>query len=163
MNIRAAQWSDLPAITAIYNHYVRTSPCTFDIEPWSVESRGPWFERFDGTRWHCFVADEAGVIAGYGCSGEFKPKAAYRTSVEVSIYVAADRQRGGIATALYGALFPELVGRGVHRAYAGITLPNAASVALHRRFGFADAGLYREVGYKFDRYWDVMWMERAVD
>ena len=163
MNIRSAQWQDLPAMTALYNHSIVTSPCTFDIEPYSVETRAPWFEKFDGYRWQCLVAEENGVVLGYGCSGEFKPKAAYRTSVEVSIYVDGTAHRRGIARTLYSALFNALAGTGVHRAYAGITLPNEASVALHREFGFTDVGIYREVGNKFGRYWDVLWMEREIN
>lgn len=160
MNIRSAQWQDLPALTALYNHYIVTSPCTFDIEPYSVETRAPWFEKFDGERWQCLVAEEDGAVIGYGCSGEFKSKAAYRTSVEVSIYVDHTAHRRGIARSLYASLFSALKTTGVHRAYAGITLPNEASIALHRAFGFDDVGIYREVGNKFGRYWDVLWMER---
>lgn len=160
MNIRSAQWQDLPALTALYNHYIVTSPCTFDIEPYSVETRAPWFEKFDGARWQCLVAEENGAVLGYGCSGEFKSKAAYQTSVEVSIYVDHTAHRRGIAGALYTSLFKALEKTGAHRAYAGITLPNEASVTLHRAFGFEDVGVYREVGHKFGRYWDVLWMER---
>lgn len=163
MNIRSAQWQDLPAMTALYNHYIVTSPCTFDIEPYSVETRAPWFEKFDGYRWQCLVAEENGVLLGYGCSGEFKAKAAYRTSVEVSIYVDGTAHRRGIARTLYSTLFNALAGTGVHRAYAGITLPNEASVVLHREFDFTDVGIYREVGNKFGRYWDVLWMEREIN
>jgi len=163
VNIRPSLWQDLPAMTALYNHYILTSPCTFDIEPYSVETRAPWFEKFDGVRWQCLVAEKSGVLLAYACSGEFKPKAAYRTSVEVSIYVAGTEHRRGIARSLYASLFNSLTGNGVHRAYAGITLPNDASVALHREFGFHDAGFYREVGNKFGRFWDVLWMERPID
>ena len=108
MNIRPAQWQDLPAMTALYNHFILTSPCTFDIEPYSVETRSPWFEKFDGERWQCLVAEENGVVFGYGCSGEFKSKAAYRTSVEVSIYVDHTVHRCGIARTLYSSLFSEI-------------------------------------------------------
>ena len=161
MEIRDAQWRDLPAMTALYNHYIKTSACTFDIEPYSVETRSAWFEKFDGDRWRCLVTEQDGQVLGYACSAEFKPKSAYRTSVEVSIYVGTNAHRRGVARGLYTALFKALEGTGVHRAYAGITLPNEASVQLHRSFGFVDAGIYREVGHKFGRYWDVAWLERS--
>ncbi|MCP5182146.1 MAG: N-acetyltransferase [Pseudomonadales bacterium] len=163
MVTRPATGADLAAIVAIYNHYIITSPCTFDIEPYTTHTRQPWFGQFDGERRRCLVATDGDTVTGYACSGEFKTKPAYRTSVEVSVYVAHETRHGGIGTALYSALFDALRGSGAHRAYAGITQPNEASMALHRRFGFHDVGVYREVGYKFDRYWDVAWLERNLD
>lgn len=160
LSIRATTADDLPALVAIYNHYIRTSACTFDIEPYTTGSRMPWFKQFDGERRQSFTAVVNGQVAGYGCSGEFKTKAAYATSVETSIYVAAEQHRRGIAAALYRTLFEAISTFDVHRAYAGITVPNDASMALHRAFGFEQVARFNEVGYKFDRYWDVVWMEK---
>ena len=89
-------------------------------------------------------------------------KAAYDPSVETTIYCAADATGKGIGSLMYEALFKALEGADVHRALAGITMPNDASVALHRRFGFEQVALFSEVGRKFDRYWDVMWMEKRM-
>ena len=160
MVIRPATTGDLPDLVTLYNHYIRTSACTFDIEPWTTATRAAWLQRFDGRRWQCLVAELDGRVVGYGCSGEFKAKAAYATSVETSIYVAPDQHRRGVAAALYRSLFAALTPYGVHRAYAGITLPNEASIALHGAFGFTTVAHFHEVGFKFDRYWDVVWMEK---
>lgn len=163
MDIRPARRSDLADLVSIYNHYIRTTAFTFDIEPYTAATRSAWFDAFDGYRRQCFVADAGGRITGYGCSGEFKAKAAYATSVEVSIYIAPDQQRRGIASALYEALFAAIAPHGVHRAYAGITQPNEPSVALHRAFGFEQVARYEEVGFKFDRFWDVIWMQKRFE
>ncbi|MEO0869641.1 MAG: N-acetyltransferase family protein, partial [Cyanobacteria bacterium J06642_11] len=99
---------------------------------------------------------------GYATSSKFSQKAAYDTSVETSIYLLPDAQGQGLGTRLYETLFESLADADVHRAYAGITLPNPASVALHQKLGFHSAGRYREVGRKFDQYWDVEWFEKSL-
>ena len=162
MNIRTAVVSDLPAITRIYNHYVENSHATFDVGVFSASDRQPWFDQFDGGRYQCWVAEVAGQMLGYACSMPFKAKAAYQTSVEVSVYVAADSHRRGVGSALYQRLLPSLEAQDLHRAYAGIAQPNEPSMALHAANGFEQAAHYREVGRKFDRYWDVIWLERAL-
>jgi phosphinothricin acetyltransferase len=162
MNIRTATGADLAEITRIYNHYVENSHATFDVGAFSVAERQPWFDQFDGGRYQCLVAEDDGALLGYACSMPFKTKAAYQTSVEVSVYVAAGTHRRGVGTALYQQLLPALQAEDLHRAYAGIAQPNEPSMALHAAFGFEQAAHYREVGRKFDRYWDVIWLERAL-
>ena len=102
------------------------------------------------------------TILGYATSSPFRPKAAYATSVETSIYLAPDAGGRGIGTLLYKQLFDALATQDVHRAYAGITLPNEASVRIHERFGFRRIGVYEEVGRKFGRYYDVAWFEKRL-
>ncbi|MGN9793546.1 N-acetyltransferase family protein [Streptomyces sp. OZ13] len=102
-------------------------------------------------------------ILGYATSSPFRPKAAYSTSVEVSVYCAPQAAGRGIGTLLYKALFEALADEDVHRAYAGVALPNDASVRLHTRFGFRHIGTHGEVGRKFGRYWDVAWFEKHLD
>jgi phosphinothricin acetyltransferase len=92
----------------------------------------------------------------------YRPKAAYQTTVETSIYLSQDATGRGIETRLYTALFEALRGQDLHRALAGVTLPNPASVSLHRHLGFERAALYREVGRKFGRYWDVAWFQKDL-
>ena len=162
MQIRMAAGPDLAALTRIYNHYVEQSHATFDVGAFTTEDRQPWFDQFDGGRYQCWVAEEAGTLLGYACSMPFKAKAAYQTSVEVSVYVAADAQRRGIGRTLYQQLLPALEAEDLHRAYAGIAQPNESSMALHEAFGFSQAAHYREVGRKFDKYWDVIWLERPL-
>lgn len=158
--VRPLEPRDHRAIVALYNHYIEHTPITFDLEPYTEESRAPWFAQFDGDRWRCLVAEQAGTVIGYACSGQFRTKAAYASSVETSVYLHPDACGRGAGSALYEALFEVLEGTGVHRAYAGITQPNDASMRLHQRLGFKPCGTFREVGYKFDRYWDVAWLEK---
>jgi phosphinothricin acetyltransferase len=162
--IRPGRRADVPAILAIYNHYVRTTAITFDVEEVTLEARLAWFEHYAATGRHrLFVAEaEDGQPIGYATSSPFRPKAAYATSVETSVYVHPDAVGRGIGRALYDALFAALAGEDVHRAYGGVALPNAASVALHHRLSFREVGVYREVGRKFDRWWDVAWFEKEL-
>jgi phosphinothricin acetyltransferase len=154
--IRRAVSRDLPALLDIYNHYVIHTPVNFDIVPRTLAQRREWFDQFSlSGRCQCFVADEGGKAIGYACSMQFKEKAAYATTIETSVYCAPDRARQGIGRRLYTALFDALKNEDVHRAFGGITLPNAASVGLHAAMGFRHIGTYAEVGRKFGKYWDV--------
>jgi phosphinothricin acetyltransferase len=154
--IRPAEARDLPALLDIYNHYVVHTPVNFDIEPRTLEQRREWFAEFSASgKYRCFVAEEGGRVVGYACSSKFKEKAAYATTIEVSVYCAQDCGGRGIGRKLYTALFDALQGEDIHRAFAGITLPNAGSVGIHEAFGFRHIGTYSEVGRKFGKYWDV--------
>jgi len=162
-SIRPARASDLQALTALYNHYVETSPATFDIEPKSLENRAEWLGHYGETGRHrLLVAECEGSLAGYAATSRFREKAAYDTSVEMTIYLSPDRTGRGIGRRLYEALFRSVSEEDVHRAYAGITMPNLASEALHRTFGFEPAGRHHEVGRKFGRYWSVQWFEKRI-
>src|SRR5215470_7960141 len=139
--IRRAAQADLSALLDIYNHYVRETPVTFDIEPRTLGERQEWFDQFaDGGRYQCFVATEAGRPIGWACSTKFKERAAYATSVETSVYCAPDTTGRGIGRQLYTRLFEALAGEDIHRTYVGITLPNEASARLHSAFGFQLVG-----------------------
>ena len=162
VSIRRVAQGDLPALLAIYNHYVVNTHVTFDIEPRTLAQRQEWLDSFSDTGRHqCFVAVKAGVPIGWACSANFKEKAAYQTSVETSIYLAPGETGQGAGPRLYTTLFDALAGQDVHRLFAGIGTPNEASVALHLKMGFRHVGTYPEVGRKFDRYWDVAWYGRA--
>lgn len=163
VRVRPAVPSDLARLTEIYNHYVVNTPITFDITPVTAEQRVPWFEEHtSGGHHQLFVAERDGLVLGHAGTGRFRDRAAYDPSVETTIYCADDATGKGIGRMMYEALFKALEGADVHRALAGITMPNDASVALHRRFGFERVALFSEVGRKFDRYWDVMWMEKRM-
>jgi phosphinothricin acetyltransferase len=161
--VRDGTPADLPALTEIYNHYVVNTTATFDLEPFTVEARQEWLAHYSPAgRYRLHVATEGDDLLGYATSSRFRAKAAYDTSVETTIYCAPAATGQGVGTALYSRLFEALADVDVHRAYAGIALPNDASVALHRKFGFEVVGTYREVGRKHGSYWDVQWMERAL-
>jgi phosphinothricin acetyltransferase len=163
-NIRPARESDLERLTEIYNYYIMHTPITFDLEPFSVVERGEWFRHYSASGPHrLLIAETDGRVVGYVTSSRFRPKAAYETSVETTIYLAPEATGRGVGSALYAALFAALADEDLHRAYAGVTLPNPASVALHRKVGFRSIGVYREVGRKFGKYWDVEWFEKPLD
>ncbi|MFD7457504.1 MULTISPECIES: GNAT family N-acetyltransferase [unclassified Streptomyces] len=165
VQVRPGVEGDLTALTDLYNHYVRETAITFDTEIFTPEERRPWLLSHpeDGPYRLMVATDTASQrILGYATSSPFRPKAAYGTSVEVTVYVAPDAGRRGIGTLLYKALFEALAGEDLHRAYAGIAQPNEASARLHERFGFRYVGTYREVGRKFERYWDVAWYEKEL-
>jgi len=164
VTIRAGREDDLPALTQIYNHFVEHTHITFDLEPFTVESRREWFGHYAATGRHRLLVAETddGDVVGYATSGRFRDKPAYAPSVETTVYCAPDAAGHGIGSALYASLFAVLEGEDVHRAYAGVALPNDASLALHRRFGFVEIGTFHEVGRKFDKWWDVTWLERGV-
>ncbi|MFD4139191.1 GNAT family N-acetyltransferase [Streptomyces sp. NPDC058572] len=182
VQVRAGTEADLTALTEIYNHYVRETPITFDTAPFTPEQRRSWLHSHpeDGP-YRLLVAQDVrntesspmdrsraggrsqtGRILGYATSSPFRPKPAYSTSVEVSVYCAAEATGRGIGTLLYTALFDALKNEDLHRAYAGIALPNESSVTLHTRFGFRHVGTYEQVGRKFGRYWDVAWYEKRL-
>lgn len=161
--IRTGTIEDLSAVTDIYNHYVRTTAITFDLEPFTVEARREWFSHYAETGPHrLLVAVDGDRALGYATSGKFRDKAAYLPSVEVTIYLAPGAGGRGLGRALYTSLFDAVAGEGLHRAYAGIALPNEASIGLHRSFGFTEVGVMTEVGRKFDKWWDVLWMQREL-
>ncbi|HEY6352136.1 MAG TPA: GNAT family N-acetyltransferase [Candidatus Angelobacter sp.] len=163
IDVRPAARSDLPRLTEIYNHYVINTPVTFDLEPKTVESRAAWFGQFALTgRYRLLVAEENGLVAGYAGTTRFRPKAAYDTTVETTIYCGPNTTGKGIGSRLYSALFEAIRSEDIRRIVAGYTLPNAASAALHQRFGFKLVGVFTEVGRKFSRYWDVAWNERPL-
>jgi phosphinothricin acetyltransferase len=162
--VRRAVPADLPALTDIYNHYVVHTTITFDLEPFTPDERRPWFDAHTGHGKHRLVVaeDEAGAVVGYASTSRWRPKPAYDTTVESSVYCRADAVGRGVGGQLYTALFAGLADEGVHRIVAGAALPNPASVALHRRFGFEQVGVFSAVGLKFGRYWDVAWFERPT-
>jgi phosphinothricin acetyltransferase len=163
VKVRPATLADLPRIVEIYNHYIETTPITFDLEPVTVEGRKPWFEEHTtAPRYQLFVADDAGRVVGYAGTGRFRDKAAYDTTAETTIYCAPEATGRGIGATMYAALFEALKDADLNRLVGGITVPNDASVALHHRFGFKAVGTFTANGRKFDRYWNVLWMERPL-
>lgn len=154
--IRRAEARDLTALLDIYNHYVRETPITFDIEPRTLAQRKSWLDGFAAQgRYQCFVAVRNDAVAGWASSQRYNERAAYDTTVASSIYLAPGVTGLGLGRRLYGALFEALAAEDVHRVFGGITLPNEPSIRLHRSFGFEPVGILKEVGRKFDRYWDV--------
>jgi len=161
--IRTAERRDLARITEIYNYYVLNTPVTFDVEPYTVEGREAWFAQFSATGRHrLIVAEENGIVMGYAGTTRFRPKAAYETTVETTVYCAPEGIGKGLGKRLYAELFVLLKDEDIHRFVAVYVLPNPATEALHRRFGFRVVGVLSENGRKFGKYWDVCWVERVA-
>jgi len=160
--IRPALESDLDSINDIYNHYVRHTHITFDIEPWSTQKRLEWFSKFNSADHQLWVAEFDGKVQAFVYTSEFRAKAAYNSSAEVTIYAHHQLQTKGIGRALYGNLLPKLAGLGIHRLYAVIALPNDVSIGLHKKLGFKEVGLLDEVGSKFGKKISVAMLEKKL-
>jgi phosphinothricin acetyltransferase len=159
--IRLATAADGPALAEIYRPAVTDSATSFELDPPDGDEMA---RRVAGimeqTPW--LVLERDGVVLGYAYASLHRARPAYQWSVEVSAYVHHDARRLGVARALYTSLFAALVVQGFRNAYAGVTLPNAASLRLHTAVGFTPVGVYRGIGYKQGEWHDVGWFERAL-
>lgn len=161
--IRTATPGDLSQVIDIYNHYVEHSHATFDVNPFSVGEKVPWFSQFtENGPLQMLVVDDGRQINGWCSSTPFGSRPGYDISVETTVYVRHDLVGRGMGRQLYEALLPRLQSVGLHGAYAAVALPNDASEKLHEKMGYRRVGEYREVGYKFDRYWTVAWFEKRL-
>lgn len=159
--IRDASELDAEACVAIYTPYVTGTAITFEIEPPTVAEMASRIAQAQQTHaW--MVLEDDGRVVGYAYGGPMKPRAAYRWSCEVSVYLELGRRRTGGGRALYEALFERLTERGFRTAVAGMTLPNDASVGLHKALGFESIGTYRKIGWKLDAWHDVHWRQRPL-
>jgi phosphinothricin acetyltransferase len=162
MEVRLASPQDGPGLAAIYRPYVTDSVISFEEDPPdSAEMARRVAQTLPEYPWLCGL--DGGAIAGYAYAGQHRARAAYRWAADVSVYVAGGRHRQGIGRALYSALFRLLALQGYCRLFAGITLPNPASVGLHEAMGFSLVGVYRQVGWKFGGWHDVGWWQRPPD
>jgi phosphinothricin acetyltransferase len=160
-NIRCASEQDAEACAAIYAPYVTDTAITFETVPPTPAEMAERIAASVRTHAWLVLTDEDRAV-GYAYGGQFKQRAAYRWSCEVSVYLERGRRRTGGGRALYEALFDRLAERGFRTAVAGMTLPNDASVGLHRALGFEPIGTYRRIGWKHDAWHDVAWAQRAI-
>lgn len=163
IRIRAATPDDAEAVRAIYAPHVTHGVASFEEELPSVrEMRGRIEARLGRYPW--LIAEDGGAMLGYAYGGQFHARAAYRWTVETTVYVAEAAQRRGVGGLLYDALLDRLRGQGFTQAIALISLPNDASVKLHERAGFRRAGVYRQVGWKLGHWVDVgLWQAELKD
>ncbi len=159
--IRDATAADLPAINAIYNHYVLNSTCTYQTEPSTAKEREEWFAAH-GPKHPVTVATANGEIIGWGSLSKFHPRAAYGNTVEDSVYLRHDQLGKGIGSQLLADLIERARKLDHHCIIGGIDAEQKASIALHTKHGFAQAAHLREVGFKFGRWLDVIWMQRML-
>jgi L-amino acid N-acyltransferase YncA len=143
---------------AIYAPFVSGTAVSFELEPPTVAAFAARVAEAQ-TRWAWLVAERGDEIAGYAYASAFRTRAAYRLTVECSAYVHESHRGQGVAGALYLRLFDRLRSQGYCNAYAGIALPNDASVAFHKSLGFTSVGTFHRAGWKFGRWHDVSWWE----
>lgn len=158
MEIRKVGISDAEQIAEIYNYYVLNSHSTFEIESVGVVEMKKRIGEISAKHPY-FVLIEEGKILGYAYAAQYKTRAAYQTSVEISVYVRNGVTQKGIGTRLYSKLFEELAESKTHAVIAGIALPNEASIKLHEKFGMEKVAHFREVGFKLGRWIDVAYWE----
>lgn len=159
--IRLATPDDAEQIANIYAPYVAETATSFETDiPSAVEMRRRVADTLASHPW--LVYDEGDVVGGYAYATKHRVRAAYQWSTEVSVYVAEPFRRRRVAQALYTSLFSVLAAQQFVNAYAGITLPNAASVALHESLGFEPVGVFRRIGYKMGAWHDVGWWQLAL-
>ncbi len=162
LKIRLATVGDLPAINDIYNYYVLNSTCTYQEVPESLEARTVWFAAHDANH-PITVAEADGSVAGWGSLSKFSPRTAYRRTVDDSVYVRHDMLRRGTGRALLADLIERAKGLGYHTIIASISADQKPSIALHEKFGFVQAAHLREVGVKFGRLLDVVYLQLMLE
>jgi phosphinothricin acetyltransferase len=162
MKLRQAEHADAEAIAAIYAPIVLNTAISFETEPPTAEQMRARIAK--SLERHCWLVseDDRGEVNGYVYASQFRDRAAYRWSVETTAYVREDSRGSGIGKRLYNALLPKLLSLGYFQVFAGIALPNAASVALHEAVGFKPVGVYRNVGFKLGAWHDVGWWQHEL-
>jgi len=162
--IRAACAADLAAIRAIFNDVIATSTAVYFFAPATLEDRTAWFNARTAAGFPVLVAERDGAVLGFASFAEFRGTwPGYRYSVEHSVHVRADGRGQGIGPALVAALFPYAVALGKHVMIGGIDAANAASLRMHARLGFEEVAHFREVGHKFGRWLDLIFVQRFLD
>jgi phosphinothricin acetyltransferase len=160
MQVRAAQSEDDEAIAAVYAPFVVETAVSFELVPPDAREMAARRTALPSLPWLVVELDRR--VAGFAYATPFRARAAYQWSVEVSVYLAASAQRRGAGSELYRALLAELARLGYIRAFAGIALPDPASVRLHEKLGFRPVGSYPGVGYKLGAWHDVGWWSRPL-
>lgn len=163
MLVRAATEADLPGILAIYNDVVRSSTAVYTEEEASLDQRRAWFRDRRALGYPVLVAEDgAGDVAGFSSFGDFRPWPGFRLTVEHSVYIRTDCRGQGLGAGLIAPLFSEAAALGKHVMIGGIDAANPASLRLHEKLGFTRVGRLHEVGTKFGRWLDLIFMQRIL-
>ena len=163
MQVRPATHDDLDAILTIYNDAVLTTTATYDYEPRPIEHRVAWFEAHQRQCLPVFVAIDVGSqIVGWSSLSHYHDRKGYQFTVENSVYVNAKHRGRGVGKLLMPPLIESARALGLHAIIAAIDAENEASIRLHARFEFTEVGHFKQVGFKFNRWLDVMYMERLL-
>lgn len=163
IDIRHAVQGDLARLTEINNWYILNTNATFDVRPQIAHERQDWFQKYkDVGPYQLLVAESEGIIVGCAYSSRYRDHSAFDQTVETSIYLAHDQRTKGIGSRLYEALFARLQNEPLHLAVVGIALPNEASIALHKKFGFREVGVFQEYAVKRGQYISSVWMQKNI-
>jgi L-amino acid N-acyltransferase len=157
-----ASEADLEGLAAIYNDVIAHSTAVFTATPVSVDERRRWWQARIAQGYPVLVARDGQGVAGFASFGDFRAWPGYRFTVEHTLHVRADARGRGTGTQLLRALIERARSLGKHAMIAGVDADNAVSIRLHERLGFTRAGRLREVGYKFDRWLDLVFLQRAL-
>jgi L-amino acid N-acyltransferase len=163
ITIRNASEDDLPAILAIANQVILTTTAVYDYVPHTLEMRQHWYRGKVAAGWPVFVADDSGEVVGFSSIGPFRQWPAYKYSVENSIYVASGRRGAGIGKLLLAQAIEAARAKEMHTDIAGIDADNHASRSLHRSFGFEEVAHFKQVGYKFGRWLDLVFLQLMLE
>ncbi len=163
MLIREAARSDLPGILGIYNDVIATSTAVYAEQPVSIEDRLAWFEARCAAGYPVLVACVADDVIGFSSFGDFRAWPGYRYTVEHTVHVRADQRGKGVGSALVQALFPYARGLGKHVMVGGVDAENSASIRMHERLGFERVAHFREIGFKFGRWPDLVFVQRRAN
>ncbi|MFI5155016.1 MAG: GNAT family N-acetyltransferase [Chitinophagales bacterium] len=159
IEIRPALDSDLPGILEIYNEIILNTTAVYDYRPHTLDMRKSWWEAKQKDNFPVFVAVEMNRLVGFSSIGPFRAWAAYKYSVENSVYVTSDMRGRGIGKMLIPPLIEAASNRNMHTIIAGIDAGNTASLKLHEAFGFREVAHFREVGYKFGKWLDLKFLQ----
>lgn len=163
IHIRPAEAADLPAILAIYNDAVLHTTASWDYEPSTLDQRTRWFEQHRQQGLSVLVAvDREGSVVGWGSLSKFREKIGYQYTVEHSVYVAAGHRRQGIGRLIVLALIEAARQLGKRSLIGGVDASNEASLRLHESLGFEQVAHFKQVGYKFDRWLDLIFVQRIL-
>ncbi len=154
---------DVPGILAIFNDVIATTTAVYREEPVSLEERLGWMKSRTAAGYPVLVAHDGNGVAGFASFGEFRAWPCYRNTVEHTVHVRADVRGRGVGQSLLLALLPRARALGKHVLVAGVDADNAVSLRLHQRLGFTEVGRFREVGRKFDRWLDLVFLQRFID
>jgi phosphinothricin acetyltransferase len=163
LSIRSATDSDVPAILSIINYEIANSTAIYDYEPRTIEMQMEWFRKKQDEKMPVIVGLINDVVIGFATYGVFRPKIAYRFSVEHSIYLASDTRGQGAGLQLMKALIKIARKDGFHTMIAGVDASNQTSYDFHEKLGFTEVARFREVGYKFDKWLDLVFMQLFLD
>lgn len=163
VTVRMAEEKDLPEILVIYNDIIVNTTAVYDYKPHTAAMRKQWWDTKKEQGFPVFVAEEAGKIAGFSSIGPFRAWAAYKYSVENSIYVAANVRGKGVGKLLMPPLIEAAGNLDMHTILAGIDASNEASIKLHEGFGFKEVAYFKQVGYKFGRWLDLKFLQLILE